>query len=193
MVNRTKALAQIDKQLFNNKLIKSPITLAGINAIIDEWESSHPDGDLRWLAYILGTAHHETDHLMQPINEYGYGAKKPYGKQIKEDGTHYSDTDQLFYGRGFVQLTWYENYAKAGAAFGLDLLHHPNLALDTDVAAKIIVTGMVEGWFTGRRLSQYFNGKTSGWTPARAIINGSDMAVKISEYAQKYFMALTAE
>lgn len=97
----------------------------GLNAILNEWEKNYSSKDDRWLAYMLATAHHETDRRIQPIEEYGKGKGRPYGKNIKMNGTRYNDTANLFYGRGFVQLTWYENYQKAGAKLGLNLIKNP--------------------------------------------------------------------
>ena len=43
---------------------------------------------------------------MQPIEEYGKGSTAAYGQPDPETG-------QTYYGRGFVQLTWRDNYARA--------------------------------------------------------------------------------
>jgi hypothetical protein len=54
-------------------------------------------------------------------------------------------------------LTWLENYQKAEAEIpGFDLVRCPNNALELPIAAKILVKGMVGGWFTGRKLDDYF-------------------------------------
>ena len=41
----------------------------GLTAIIDKWDADHATQDDRWLAYMLGTTHHETDRKMWPIEE----------------------------------------------------------------------------------------------------------------------------
>lgn len=48
---------------------------------------------------------------------------------------------------------------------------------------------MVDGWFTGRKLSQYFEGKID-YQGARRIINGTDKAIMIAGYAQTFFNGL---
>jgi hypothetical protein len=39
----------------------------------------------------------------------------------------------------------------------IPLLENPELALDTNVSAKILVIGMEKGLFTGKKLDNYFN------------------------------------
>lgn len=43
-----------------------------------------------------------------------------------------------YWGRGFVQLTWETNYQAATDALGWDVVAHPDLALDPQVAAYIL-------------------------------------------------------
>jgi putative chitinase len=59
-------------------------------------------------------------------------------------GTRYLGNTQegdgwRYHGRGYVQLTGRDNYAAAGQALGLNLIHHPELAADREVAARIAV------------------------------------------------------
>lgn len=42
-----------------------------------------------------------------------------------------------FFGRGYIQITWEENYRDAGAALGVDLVGNPALALDPTVSARV--------------------------------------------------------
>ena len=98
---------------------------------------------------MLATAHHETDRRMQPIEEYGKGKGRPYGQNLKMNRTRYYDTTNLFTD-AFVQLTWYENYEKAGNKLGVNLIKNPEKALDLKIATKIMFAGMMEGWFTGK-------------------------------------------
>ncbi|MBK6773082.1 MAG: hypothetical protein IPG78_13320 [Ignavibacteria bacterium] len=189
MINRDFFFFNSKKILFNGKFKQSQVD--GLNAILDEWERNYSSKDDRWLAYMLATAHHETDRRIQPIEEYGKGKGRPYGKNIKMNGTRYNDTANLFYGRGFVQLTWYENYQKAGAKLGLNLIKNPEKTLELSVATKIMFLGMMEGWFTGKKLSQYFNSTTEDVYNARRIINGTDKANLIADYAYDYYSCIS--
>lgn len=143
-------------------------------------------------AYLLATAWHETAFTMQPITEYGgrrYFEKYDTGKLAKALGnTPAADGDGFLYrGRGYVQLTGRANYAKAGDWLKLDLLRNPDLALQPSIAAQILVRGCSNGWFTGRKLSDYLPGDYDG---ARRVVNGTDHAGTISQYSRGFEAAL---
>src|SRR5262249_47329950 len=95
-------------------------------------------------------------------------------------------------GRGFVQLTGRTNYKNLGAILGVDLLNHPELALDPQNAYKIMSYGMRNGTFTGKKLSDYFNATTTDYVNARRIINGTDKAALIGDYGEKIEAMLRA-
>lgn len=158
--------------------------------------------DLRHLAYPLATTYHETAQTMQPIEEYGKGQGQSYGKKDPETG-------QTYYGRGFVQLTWRDNYARATQRLGLsktehDLEWHADEALRPAIAAAVMFQGMEEGWFrSGQTLSRYFDDDTDDAYGAREIINGDKKTVPswsdgisignlIKGYHNKFFIALDA-
>lgn len=165
----------------------------GCEAILDAFEHHAPAADPRGIAYALATAYHETARTMRPICEYGEGRGRPYGAPAGPYAKHY-------FGRGYVQLTWLKNYAHATKRLreigvtgaDVDLVRKPDLALRPDIAAAILVFGMVEGWFTGRKIADYFAGTRSDWVDARRIINGSDRAAQIAGYALHFYHALTA-
>ncbi|MDR8241307.1 hypothetical protein FPK82_23910, partial [Acinetobacter baumannii] len=60
-------------------------------------------------------------------------------------------------GRGCVHLTWKNNYQKAKDKFGVDFVNQPELAADFKHAVPIMIWGMEEGIFTGKKLSTYMN------------------------------------
>lgn len=164
--------------------------LAGIMAIINHWESNKLYQDKRWLAYILATVYHETGKTFEPIEEIGQGMRKPYGRKIKSNLKPYTYPDKLYYGRGLVQLTWYDNYDKFGKLLKIDLLNNPEKALEMDVSIKILFIGMTQGLFTGVNLARYFNDQREDWVNARKIINGLDKADLIALYAKRFLACL---
>lgn len=161
----------------------------GIEAILTEYNRLCIN-DVRKLAYILATVYHETAKTIQPIPEYGKGKHYDYGKKLKMSRKPYTSPDLIYYGRGHVQLTWYENYAAMGKALGIDLLNNPDLMLTMEISIKAIFKGMTKGMFTGRKLDDYFTDSKSDFLNARKIINGMDKAELIKGYAEKFYKAL---
>jgi hypothetical protein len=147
----------------------------GMSAILDEWDRRKL-ADTHWLAYMLATTFHETVRTMQPIREIA-GARQRYAP---------------YYGRGFVQLTWQANYLKASAKVGVDLVANPDKALEVPIAAKVLIDGMIDGWFTGHKLADYIAGRACDYVGARRIVNGTDRAVLIAGYAGGFQRALDA-
>jgi hypothetical protein len=158
-----------------------------IESLLGDLEADAELTDLRHAAYMLATAWHETDKTMRPIREYGRGRGKRYGKPGPHGG-------QIPYGRGYVQLTWGTNYERADRELGLGgaLIRNYDLAMDPAIAYRILSAGMREGWFTGRRLSHYILGRKADYIGARRIINGTDRAALIAEYARGFEGALRA-
>lgn len=168
--------------------------IMGFESIINYWEKIGYS-DLRWLAYIFATVWHETDKKMQPIEEYGKGEKRRYGKKIKHSGATYIVPNKIYYGRGFVQLTWYENYELMSRLIGIDILKNPELALGLDCSVKILFEGMTKGSssfgdFTGKCLEMYFNSVNNDPVAARKIINGNDKAELIASHYHKFLNCL---
>jgi predicted chitinase len=130
-------------------------------------------------AYVLATVEHETARTFRPLEEYGKGKGRPYGKIDPQTG-------KAYYGRGFVQLTWRANYAKYSKILGVDLVKRPELACDPNVALFILVHGFRHGTFTGKNLVQYVNNRQTDFYNARRVINGIDQANHIANLAQKY-------
>ena len=158
------------------------------------------------LAYVLATAFWETARSMEPIKE----TVMPHHQD-----KHPSDAEVIrrldrafakgvlswvkrpywrtgFFGRGFVQLTHEANYKSAGEKLGVDLVGNPGDAMRPEISAKIIVRGMKEGWFTGKKLADYITLSKSDFRNARRIVNGMDKAREIAELANRYDDALRA-
>lgn len=101
-----------------------------------------------------------------------------------------SDDGWIFRGRGLAHPTGRDNYARAGAKLDLPLLEKPELALDLTIAARILVVGMMEGWFTGVTSAEA--ARTPGYEDDRRIINGTDKAAVIAAIAVQFEAALAA-
>ncbi|MEZ5813919.1 MAG: hypothetical protein R3E13_04255 [Alphaproteobacteria bacterium] len=162
--------------------------------------------DVDQQAYILATVKHETAHRMEPVREALGSSDEDSRRKImafaqrsdvQRNSLNWSQnmqqyaaldpvTNEAYFGRGYVQITWAENYKRLGArlsegltndsrmeAFlrenGVDenrldvmkndpswLYNNPGLALDPAISALVTVVGMKEGLFTGQGLDDYF-------------------------------------
>lgn len=181
-------------KLLGDKLEQSEVD--GCNAILDACEAA--SWPLDWTAYALATALHETAFTMQPISERGgekywtrlYDVKGNNPARARRMGNLLPGDGVKYRGRGFVQLTWCNNYAKAAMVIGKDLVLIPDLAMRPDLAARIMVSGMDQGWFTGKKLADYTRPSGFDYLGARRIINGADKAGQIAGYARKFAAAL---
>jgi len=198
MIDREKFFAALRKResgLFGTSLSKGQIE--GLNAILDE-----ADGfGVETIAYILATAYHETGRTMQPVREtfamtdeqaaarLEKAWKAGKLKWVKTPYWRPDEDGKYWIGKGYVQITHKRNYERLGPMVGVDLVAEPDLAMQPDVAAKILVVGMLRGAFTGKALSDYVPGDYVG---ARRIVNGNDRARKIAEYAKAFETALRA-
>lgn len=197
---------QVRGHLFAGSLTQGQVD--GINAVLAE--GIRRKLDLRWLAYILATVYHETARHMLPVIEtrqpnedsnpsvdeairrldraWAAGrlrwVKQPYWRK--------DAAGQSWLGRGLPMLTHRENYARAEAKTGRPFLARPELMLELEPAVEVCFRGMLEGWFTGRELADYFDAERSDFYHARQIVNGLDRAADVADYARKFGTALAA-
>jgi putative chitinase len=172
----------------------------GCNALLEAFGAA--SWPLSWAAYGFATAYHETSHSMQPVKEIG--GPRYFFRMYDKDGNRPSVAKRLgnsqagdgarYFGRGYVQLTGRSNYRKAGEELRLPLEADPDLALQPEIAARVMVRGMNEGWFTTQRCSTHLpltsGGDKACFCAARKIINGQDCAPLIASYALKFQEAL---
>lgn len=148
------------------------------------------EDNLRQAAYIIATAWWETAQTMHPVKEAYWLSESWRKKNLR----YYP-----YYGRGYVQITWKENYKKASDYFGVDFVNHPDLVMEPEYALPILTVGMNEGWFTGKDLDDYIdnldedsNHEFQEYKNARRIVNGTDKAQKIAELAVVFEKGLRA-
>lgn len=184
--------------------------LAAINSHKDTFDNSDLPAlsdaiNPLYAAYILATTYHETAKKMKAIAEYGAGKSRRYGKwYTNSKGERYghrnsnyeyyleSDYPHLYFGRGLPQLTWLDNYLKMGEILGVDLANNPELALNQDISAALMIEGMLRGSFTGLSLKRCIRyGSYGEFVYSRRIINGTDKDDLIAKYAVWFLECLS--
>lgn len=133
------------------------------------------------IAYVLATVQWETAQTFKPVREAFWMSEE----WRKRNFRYYP-----YYGRGYVQLTWKDNYQKYGELLHIDLVGNPDLAMEPATAAFILVHGFKTGTFTGRKLTDYVNRLQSDFVNARRCINGTDRAHDIARLADGFLQTL---
>lgn len=198
------------RPLFGGRLSQHQVD--GMKRIVEYGEEWGYDPDD--LSYVLSTAKHETGGWMQPIREgahrfgpdYTDASAKRAVASIHAKGiisTNYAlpsgPYGQSYYGRGLVQITWYDNYLKFARILGVPLDQNPDLALEWDHALDIMFLGMRDGVFTGKKLSDY--DFPAQFKQARVIVNGDShkkwggnerIDDRLARYARTFAAALRA-
>ena len=175
------------------------------------------NGDGTWTATVHTTGEVITaDSFEQLEIDYWDAA---YGHML---GNEAGTTDgRDFRGRGYVQLTGRNNYAAMTTTLqaqgfqytlddvtyggegnqAIDLLTHPDhVNRVPELAARIMVTGMTEGSFTGVGVGDYISGDQTDFFNARSVVNGDKNRVQdgakigdtIAAMATRYLGALGA-
>jgi predicted chitinase len=103
------------------------------------------------------------------------------------------DADGLSWlGRGLPQVTHKANYEWAEKETGIQFTKNPDLMLIMSNAVTVMFIGMIEGKFTGKKLSDYFDKDTDDAFNARRIINGTESAAKVAAYHAHFLRAVKA-
>lgn len=123
---------------------------------------------------------------------HGSNASAPVNNTYRQA----AGTELRYYGRGYCQLTWWDNYASTGAeiGLGLELLFYPDRALEPETAFEVMVHAMVYGlsFANGKRLQMYLTGGLTNYVGARAMVNGTNENVAIAKVAEVFEKALLA-
>lgn len=162
-----------------------------IDGILDYAESKTQNK--QYIAYMLATTKHETGNTFLPIEELGsnkYLSKYYWNITLRKWLGNLGLSDSWLYkGRGYVMITGRGIYRRVGLLINVDLEKYPEKATEPKVAAKILVDGLLNGWFTGKKLSHYVD-ESGNLNPkeARRTVNGTDKADTIAGYYNKFMM-----
>lgn len=174
-----------------------------MNFLLDKLDESQMITRLSEYAYILATIKHETADTFAPIEEAYW--IKPESKRIavlknmyKGRSSIIHPSGKLYTGRGYVQLTHFDNYIKMSTYVKekfheIDIAEEPEKACEPEIAWIVLEAGMSKGLFTGKKLPDYFTDDRTDFRNARKIINGLDRAELIKGYAERYCDVLEFE
>lgn len=182
----------MDKKKFYDAIRKNvnltTQNVMGMNKVLDYLEQK--EENLQQAAYVIATAWWETAQTMQPVREAYWLSESWRKKNLR----YYP-----YYGRGYVQLTWEYNYKKASDYFGVNFVKQPDLVMEPEYALPILVVGMQEGWFTGKKMDDYIDNideddseELREYKNARRIVNGTDKADTIGRLALVFEKGLKA-
>jgi hypothetical protein len=192
-----------DPGVFSDTLTQEQV--AGIEGILDAMRSAG-DGRCKTLAYALATAYHETGRRMVPVRE-GFAAsddgairavaalarKRGAASAPARYGQPTGPYGKAYYGRGHVQLTWRENYARSSEDAGVDLERDPDAMLDPVISARILVRGQLDGRWNGagRGIAHYLpDAGDDNLRDARRTVNGTDRWDAIAGYYAAFLKAI---
>ena len=176
MINKKIFFDEYKRNLDPNRSLDSK-EISAIDTFIDFVDSSVCKLELNQWAYVFATAFHETNATFLPIKEAYWLSEAWRMKNLR-----YSP----FYGRGYVQITWKENYSKFSKIIGEDFVAKPDLVMIPKYAFAIMVYGFIHGSFTNKKINDYITGNKADYKGARRCINGTDKDVLISSYASKF-------
>lgn len=105
-------------------------------------------------------------------------------------------TANSYFGRGYVQLTWWDGYLRAGKKLGLgtQLLTDPAQVQTADTAYKIMSFGMRTGavFANGFTFGDFFTGTGTDDVQARKMVKGTNRNHEIASIARHYEALLLA-
>lgn len=187
-------LRRRDSGVFGTRLSEDQVR--GIEGLLDAFVT-HGDGRAKTLAYGLATVVRETGSRMVPVRE-GFAKTDASARRIvrnRKYGKPAGPYNEVYYGRGHVQLTWYDNYVKSSADAGVDLARHPDGMLNPEISARVLWRGLLDGRWNGRGkgVAYYLpNDGPDDLKNARRTVNITDHWQEIAGYYRAFMRAIEA-
>lgn len=206
-MNEAIFFQMIRRNPFGGKLSQAQVD--GIKGLLTAFDQVG-DGDKDTLAYGLATTFHETGRRMEPVREGNVktdaSARKAVNRLAEKRGPKSAVAKyalptgpygHVYYGRGYPQLTWMENYANCSKDAGVDLVKNPDAMLDPIISARVLFRGIMDGRWNGQGKGiAYYEGADdflddAEAAEARRTVNVKDKAHIIAGYHRKFYEALS--
>ncbi len=193
-MNLATFFSKIRVSLFGGKLTTSQVS--NIEHILKAFNEVG-DGREKTLAYALATAYHEVGSNMTPVREGFASTDKEARAKVLKLRRAYANPippyNHVYYGRGYVQLTWAKNYQASIKDAGIDIFRYPDEVLKPEIGAKLLILGLQDGRWNGRGkgISFYLpdNGPDDKMN-ARRTVNITDRWSTIAGYYDKFLEAI---
>jgi murein DD-endopeptidase MepM/ murein hydrolase activator NlpD len=144
------------------------------------------------IVYMLATASGESGDGRDMVEIWdGKGLQATYDGRL---GNNQTGDGFKYRGRGLSQVTGKERYQFFSKVLGIDVVADPDKMASPQVAVPTLVKGMIQGWFTGRKLGAYIDATKSDFYNARRTINGivPSQVNKYLNLAKQYQVRLPA-
>lgn len=147
--------------------------------------------DLRLLAYALATVRIECGSNMVPVRE-GFKATDAQARaHVNRYGRAYAKAypiagggDAVYYGRGYVQLTWRKNYLQEG------IEDNPDKALEPEWAAQLLFKGLLDGRWNGQGHGLMYYLDRNDTYNARRTVNVTNKADIVADWYKDFLETL---
>jgi murein DD-endopeptidase MepM/ murein hydrolase activator NlpD len=144
------------------------------------------------IVYMLATASGESGDGRDMVEIWdGKGLQSTYDGRL---GNTQAGDGYKYRGRGLSQVTGKERYQFFSKVLGIDVVADPDKMASPQVAVPTLVKGMIQGWFTGRKLGAHINASGTDFYNARRVINGiiPSQVNKYMNLAKQYQVRLPA-
>lgn len=139
------------------------------------------------LAYLLATVDYQTGGTFSAASE----ERLPFGVNTPEDIVAQNLRAAGFHGRGYSGLRGKDAYIGLSQVVGQDLVNNPGKLANPQVSYNVLIEGVMNGLFTGKRLDDYINAQKSDFYNARNVMDISHNGAKdIMVLANRYLEEL---
>ena len=173
-VNTRKQFFKGYKDTLDKNKNLSQNEINALNNFLNLYEKNKSDFNLYQWSYIFATVFHETNGTFLPVKEAYW-----LSENWRKNNLRYYP----YYGRGFVQITWEENYRKFSKLLNTDFVKYPDKVMELNNSFFILTYGFKHGIFTGKKISDYITDIKKDYRGCRRCINGMDKADLIASYA----------